>query len=87
MAALAAAHPDASPAYTSLEGYADGRLLLLGLDQAGDTPTRAGLRAALEAMHAVDLGGLMVTFSATDHQGSAQVFLSRIKNGKAVPEQ
>jgi len=87
VAALAAAHPDASPAYTSLEGYADGRLLLLGLDQAGDTPTRAGLRAALEAMHAVDLGGLMVTFSATDHQGSAQVFLSRIKNGKAVPEQ
>jgi len=84
-AALAAVDPAAKPGYISLEGYATGRLLGLGLDKAGAEPSRQGLVAAIEGITNVDVGGMVLSFSATDHQGSDAVFLTRIKAGKAVP--
>lgn len=71
--------------YTSLEGYVDAAVLVEALKKAGPNPTRAGLTAALEGLN-VDLGGMKVAFSATSHQGSRAVYLTRVKGGKAVPQ-
>lgn len=71
--------------YTSLEGYVDAAVLVEALKKAGPNPTRAGLTAALEGLN-VDLGGMKVAFSATNHQGSRAVYLTQVKGGKAVPQ-
>lgn len=84
-AALAKADPAATPSYVSLEGYVSGRVLLLGLAGAGAEPSRDGLVAGLEALKAVDLGGLAVTFDAQRRQALAQVWLTRVQDGAARP--
>lgn len=71
--------------YTSLEGYVDAVVLVEALKKAGPNPTRAGLVAALESL-SIDVGGLKVAFSASSHQGSKSVFLTRVQGGKAEPQ-
>ena len=71
--------------YTCLEGYVTGRVLIAGLQQAEQPLDRAGLVAAMEAMTAVDLGGLSVSFSAVDHQALDQVYLTQVRQGQATP--
>jgi len=70
--------------YGSLEGYADAVVLVEALKKTGDEPTLAGLLKALEELN-FDLGGITVTFSGENHQGLNRVFLTRVKDGKAVP--
>lgn len=52
-----------------LEGYAAAKVLVEGLRRAGPNVTREKLRAALEGFKRVDLGGLELSYSATDHSG------------------
>jgi len=52
-----------------LEGYAGAKVLVEGLRRAGRNPTRASLQAGLEAINKFDIGGLEVSYSATDHTG------------------
>jgi branched-chain amino acid transport system substrate-binding protein len=52
-----------------LEGYAAAKVLVEGLRRAGPNPTRAKVVAALETLNKFDIGGLEVSFSATDHTG------------------
>lgn len=52
-----------------LEGYAGAKVLVEGLRRAGRNPTRASLQAALETIQNMDIGGLDVTYSPTDHTG------------------
>jgi branched-chain amino acid transport system substrate-binding protein len=84
-AALKAAYPDEQPGYVSLEGYATGRMLGLGLEKAGSEPTRTGLLSALEGLAKEDLGGMTLSFAADDHQGSDQVYITQISAGAAKP--
>lgn len=70
--------------YGSLEGYADAVVLVEALKKMGSEVTRAGMLKALEELD-VDIGGLKVTFSAENHQGLSRVFLTRVRDGKAVP--
>ena len=70
--------------YTSLEGYVDAAIFVAALRNAGPQPTRTKLVTALEALN-VDLGGFKVAFSPTNHQGSNEVFLTQVRNGRAVP--
>lgn len=84
-AALQAAVPGAKPSFVSFEGYLSARLLIEGLTRAGKDLTREKLVDAFEAMSKLDLGGLTVSFSAANHQGSASVFLTEVKAGKAAP--
>jgi branched-chain amino acid transport system substrate-binding protein len=70
--------------YVSFEGCIGAKLLVRALEQAGPQPTRQALVASLEAMKAVDLGGLKVSFSTEDHQASNRVYLTEIANGKIV---
>lgn len=76
----------AKPDYTSLEGYIDAVVLVEALKKAPNPPTRAGLVSTLSTFDG-DLGGFMVNFSASTHQGSESVFLTRVKDGRAVPVQ
>ena len=52
-----------------LEGFAAAKVLVEGLRRAGKVPTRESLRDALEGMKKVDIGGLEINFSPTDHTG------------------
>ena len=69
--------------YSSLEGYVDAAVLVEALKKTGASPTRASFMSTLEALN-IDLGGLKIVFSATNHQGAKDVFLTVVKGGKAV---
>ncbi|WP_414654439.1 ABC transporter substrate-binding protein [Ideonella sp.] len=61
-----------------LEGYTAAKVLVEGLRRAGPNITREKLRTALESFKRVDLGGLEVSYSATDHTGLDYADLSII---------
>jgi branched-chain amino acid transport system substrate-binding protein len=65
--AKAAGVPAVSPAM--LEGYAGAKVLVEGLRRAGRNPTRASLLDALNGLGQIDLGGMPLDYSATDHTG------------------
>jgi len=52
-----------------IEGFAAAKVLVEGLRRAGPKPTSVGLRDALESLHKFDIGGLEISYSATDHSG------------------
>lgn len=52
-----------------MEGFAAAKVVAEGLRRAGPNPTPAGLRDALEGMRNYDIGGLQISYSATDHTG------------------
>ena len=79
--AKASGQTEVSPA--TLEGFASAKVLVEGLRRAGPNPTGEKVRAALETIRAFDIGGMDVTYSATDHTGLDFVDLSIInKEGK-----
>ena len=61
-----------------LEGYAAAKVLVEGLRRAGPNPTSAKLMQGLESMRKVDIGGLEVSYSPTDHSGLDYADLSII---------
>ena len=67
---------DVTPAM--LEGFASAKVLVEGLRRAGANPTPAKLMQALEGLRKYDIGGLEVSFSATDHSGLDYADLSII---------
>jgi branched-chain amino acid transport system substrate-binding protein len=68
-----------------LEGYAGAKVLVEGLRRAGAKPTRLSLQQALNSMRKVDIGGLEVSYSETDHTGLDFADLSIIgPSGKFV---
>ena len=55
-----------------IEGFAGAKVLVLGLKRAAKDNkelTRASLKKSLESFNRVDIGGLEVTYSPTDHSG------------------
>jgi branched-chain amino acid transport system substrate-binding protein len=62
----------------TLEGFAAAKVLVEALRRAGKDVTRAGLKQALESFNRVNIGGLEVSFSATDHTGLDYADLSII---------
>lgn len=65
--AKAAGFSEVSPAM--LEGFASAKVLVEGLRRAGPKPTRASLLQALNGLGRFDLGGLALTYSASNHNG------------------
>jgi branched-chain amino acid transport system substrate-binding protein len=84
-AALKQCVPGEVPSYVSFEGYVSARVLLVALERAGRDLDREKLVAAVEGITRLDLGGLGISFSASNHQGSEAVFLTRVKAGVAQP--
>ncbi|MFM8900437.1 MAG: ABC transporter substrate-binding protein, partial [Burkholderiales bacterium] len=82
---LAAAQGFSEVTPAMLEGYAGAKVLVEGLRRAGNNPSRASLQQALNSMRKVDIGGLEVSFSETDHTGLDFADLSIIgPSGKFV---
>jgi len=77
-AAIKARDPKAEPEFVSLEGYLVGRLAIAALERAGPEPTRAGLLKAVKEGGAFDIGGLQMTFGASDNEGLDKVFMTVI---------
>jgi ABC-type branched-subunit amino acid transport system substrate-binding protein len=75
---LAVANGQAGVTPAMLEGFAAAKVLVEGLKRAGTAPTRVKLQQALESFKNVDIGGLEVTYSATDHTGLDYADLSII---------
>lgn len=61
-----------------LEGFAAAKVLVEAVRRAGRSPTRAGVLAALDGMQRLDIGGLELSYSPTDHTGFDFVDLSII---------
>ena len=83
--ALTANDVRAQPSFGSLEGYIAGRLTAEVLARAGGAPTRESFLAALDNTGTFDIGGFPLHYGPSDNQGSDQVFLTVIRNGKIVP--
>jgi len=83
--ALKKSAPAAAPTYVSFEGYIDARVLIAGLDLAGKDLSREKLIDAFQGMSHLDLGGMVFSFSPTNHQGSNTVYVTTVKDGKAQP--
>lgn len=66
---LAKAGGKAGVSPAMMEGFAAAKVLVEGLRRAGPKPTALRLRDALESMQKFDLGGVEVSYSATDHTG------------------
>jgi len=58
---------DLTPAM--VEGFVAAKVLVEGIKRAGSKPDRGRLHAALEGIKKYDVGGLEVSYSATDHTG------------------
>ncbi|MGA0609949.1 ABC transporter substrate-binding protein [Caldimonas sp. KR1-144] len=69
---------DATPNYSSMEGYLAARVFTEGLRRAGRNPSRDALVSGLESIANFNLGGFNVNFSARDHVASRFVDLSML---------
>lgn len=72
--------------FISLEGFINAKVIVEALRRAGPSPTRPGLRQALESLKNFDLGiGAPLTFSRERHQGLDAVYFTRVQNERWVP--
>ncbi|MBX3625865.1 MAG: ABC transporter substrate-binding protein [Rhizobacter sp.] len=83
LAAVAKAGGDATPNYSSMEGYVAAKVFAEGLKRAGRNPTRDSFITAMESIQNLNLGGFPVNFGARDHVASHFVELSMLtEDGK-----
>ena len=67
--------------YAAMEGFMSAKVLVEGLRRAGRHLTREGFIKALESINRWDLGGVMISYSPTDHTGSEFVEMTMIGKG------
>ncbi|MGZ2749516.1 ABC transporter substrate-binding protein [Burkholderia stagnalis] len=77
--------PDEHVGVVNIEGCIDAKIMLIGLERAGPSPTRAALIQALESIRHLDLGGLVADLGADHHQALNAVFLTEIAHGQIAP--
>ncbi|WLD93265.1 ABC transporter substrate-binding protein [Alkalihalobacillus sp. AL-G] len=67
-----------------VQGWVSAKILVEGIKLADDPTTGEGIRAGLEKIKELDLGGLAapVTFTSESHAGTNQIRLAEVKNGK-----
>jgi branched-chain amino acid transport system substrate-binding protein len=68
----------------SLYGYVFGKLVVEGLEGAGEELTRDAFIDAMDSIRDWDSGGILppVTFSATDHHAQKAGFICELENGR-----
>ena len=82
-AALAKAKGNVQLSPQLMEGFASAKVLVEALRRAGPKPTRDRVIAALNGINHLDLGGLELGFSPSDHTGLKYVEMSMIdQDGK-----
>jgi branched-chain amino acid transport system substrate-binding protein len=77
--ALAAVNEKSKPGFVSLEGYLAGRLVVEAIRRIPGEPTRDAFLDAIER-EPFNLGGMKLTFSATQNQGSNQVYFTVLQS-------
>ena len=83
--ALAAVNEKSKPGFVSLEGYLAGRLIVEAIKRIPGEPTREAFLDVIER-EPFDLGGMKLTFSATQNQGSNRVYFTVLQsNGLFQP--
>lgn len=67
-----------------VQGWVAAQILIEGIKLADDPTTGEGIRAGLEKLSSLDLGGLAapVTFTPENHAGTNQIRLAKVENGK-----
>ena len=70
--------------YGSLEGYVNAIVLVEALKQTGKNLTRESFRNAFYKIKDFDIGGIKVSYTATDHVGMKKIYLSKVSGGKPV---
>lgn len=83
-AVMAAHAPQARLSYISLEGYLTAKVLVEALRRGGRELTREKFVDALEAFRNVDLGGVLLSYSPTDHSGLKRVEITVVDGGGQV---
>jgi len=74
---------DATPNYSSMEGYLAAKVLAEGLKRAGRNPSREALINGLESIQNASFGGFSVNFGPKEHVASRYVDLSMLtEDGK-----
>lgn len=74
-----------TPSFTSLEGFISAKVMVEGLRRAGPQPTREKFIEAMESIKDYDVGGLKVSYSPSNHDGSKYVDITVIgKDGKIL---
>ncbi len=82
---LKISYPGATPSFVGLEGYLNAKILVLALERAGKKITREKFIAAIESIHAYDLGiENPLSFGKGDYQGLDRVYFTKILEGKPV---
>jgi len=64
--------------FTSLESFIGAKVLAEAIRRSGANPTREGLMKTLDSMQNFNVGGYVVDFSSTNHNGSRFVELTAI---------
>ena len=77
--ALSAVDSKAKPGFVSLEGYLVGQLVVEALKRIPGEPRREAFLDAIERAP-FDLGGVKLSFSATQNQGSNQVYFTVLQS-------
>jgi len=77
--------PQADRGFVSLEGYMVGKLFCQVVQAVDGELTRQSFVQALDKTGTFDLGGVNLHFGPADHQGSDEVFLTIIRDGKIQP--
>jgi branched-chain amino acid transport system substrate-binding protein len=72
---IVALDPAAKPGFVSLEGYLVGRLAVEALKRIKGEPTREAMLDAIDSSP-IDLGGVVLTYSAGSNRGSDKVYLT-----------
>jgi branched-chain amino acid transport system substrate-binding protein len=67
--------------FSSLEGFLTAKVFTEGLKRAGRNLTRESLTTGLESMHDVNLGGFLINYGPTNHQGSNFTDLTMVGRG------
>jgi branched-chain amino acid transport system substrate-binding protein len=81
--AVSKAGADATPNYSSMEGYVAAKVFAEGLKRAGRNPTRDSFISGVESIQNTNLGGFNVNFGARDHVATHFVELSMLtEDGK-----
>ena len=81
--AVRKAGSDATPNYSSMEGYLAAKVLAEGLKRAGRNASREGLINGLESIQNANFGGFSVNFGPKEHVASRYVDLSMLtEDGK-----
>jgi ABC-type branched-subunit amino acid transport system substrate-binding protein len=82
--AAAKAH-NTTMSYAAMEGFVAAKVLVEGLKRAGRDLTREKFVRAMESIQKVDLGGIVITYTPSDHTGSEFVDLTMIgRDGRFI---